>query len=231
MIPTKERQNIMHRIHNEPRMKNGPETTGTTLHWASEYDFFTALLGMGVNRPNSKMVIELAKIKPGDTVLDVGCGTGNLTVTAQSVVGPNGKAYGIDAAPEMIETAKKKAAKAGSKVVFEVGLIEKLAFPDATFDEVISRLVIHHLPDDLKMKGFAEMLRVLKPGGRLLIADFMQPRNHFLNHITGALVGSHMMQTDTWKLPPMVESAGFVEVTSGPTRSAFLAYVSGRKPG
>jgi ubiquinone/menaquinone biosynthesis C-methylase UbiE len=221
----------MHRMHNEPRIKNGPETTGTTLHWASEYDIFSALLGMGANRPNSRMVIELAKIKPGDTVLDVGCGTGNLTLTAQSAVGQNGKAYGIDAAPEMIEVAKKKARRAKSGVVFDVGLIEKLAFPDGMFDAVVNRLVIHHLPDDLKLKGLAEMLRVLKPGGRLLIADFMQPRNHFLNHITGALVGSHMMQTNTWSLPPMLESAGFVDVTSGPTRSAILAYVTGKKPG
>lgn len=176
------------------------------------------------------MVIERANVKPGDRVLDVCCGTGSLTLTAQSYAGPGGKVYGIDAAPEMIEVAKKKASRSGLEVVFDVGLIEKLSFPDATFDVVISRLAIHHLPDDLKRKGFMEILRVLKPGGHLLIADFNPPTNPVLSHLTSALVGSHMMQTNIWSLPAMLASAGFVEIASGPTRSAFLAFVSGRKP-
>jgi len=221
----------MHRLHNKPRIKNGPQTTGTTIHWASQYDIFSGLLGMGLNSPNSRMVIELANIKPGDRVLDVGCGTGNLTMTAKSYAGPSGKVYGIDAAPEMIEVAQKKATRSGLEVDFEVGLIENLGFPDATFDIVISRLAIHHLPDDLKSRGFTEILRVLKPGGHLLIADFIPPTNPFLNHITSALVGSHMMQTNIWGLPPMLASAGFVEIKSGPTRSTILAFVSGKKPG
>ena len=221
----------MHRLHNKPRIKNGPQTTGTTIHWAPHYDIMSGLLGMGLNSPNSRMVIGLANVKPGDTVLDVGCGTGNLTLTAQSYAGPGGKVFGIDAAPEMIEVAKKKASRSGLEVVFDVGLIEELAFPDATFDVVVNRLAIHHLPDDLKRRGFAEILRVLKPGGHLLIADFNPPANPVLSHITSALVGSHMMQTNIWSLPPMLASTGFVEITSGPTRSAFLAFVSGKKPG
>ena len=221
----------MHRMHNESRIKNGPQTTGATIHWASQYDFHTGLLGLGTNGRNSRMVIDLAQIRPGDKVLDVGCGTGSLTLTAQSHAGPGGKVVGIDAAPEMIEVARKKASRSGLEVVFEVGLIEKLDFPDATFDVVISRLAIHHLPDDLKHRGFAEILRVLKPGGHLFIADFKSPANPILKHITSALVGSHMMQTNVWSQPAMLADAGFVEVTSGPTRSVFLAFVSGKKPG
>lgn len=220
----------MHRMKNEPRMKNGPETAGTTIHWASQYDLFTSMLGLGANGGNSRMVIELANVKPGDSVLDVGCGTGSLTLTAKSYAGANGKVHGIDAAPEMIDLARTKASRSGLEVVFDVGLIEQLAFTDATFDVVISRLAIHHLPDDLKRRGFAEILRVLKPGGNLLIADFKPPSNPVLNHITSALVGGHMLQTDVWSLPPMLARAGFVEITSGPTRSAFLAFVSGKKP-
>ena len=107
-LPINERLNSMHRMHNEPRIKGGPQTAGATLHWASQYDLFTGLMGMGVDRSNSRMVIELAKIKPGDKVLDVACGTGNLTLTAQSYAGPAGKVHGIDAAPEMIEVASKR---------------------------------------------------------------------------------------------------------------------------
>jgi ubiquinone/menaquinone biosynthesis C-methylase UbiE len=221
----------MHRMHNEPRIKDGPQTNGVILHWAPHYDIFSNLLGMGTNHRNSRMVIELAKVKPGDRVLDVGCGPGSLTLTAQSYAGPSGKVYGIDASPEMIEAARKKAARAGLAVTFEVGLIEELAFPEASFDVVISRLAIHHLPDDLKHRGFSEFLRVLKPGGHLLIADFKPPDNPLLSHITSALVGAHMMQSDVWRLPAMLASAGFVEVSSGLTRSSFLAFVSGKKPG
>jgi demethylmenaquinone methyltransferase/2-methoxy-6-polyprenyl-1,4-benzoquinol methylase/phosphoethanolamine N-methyltransferase len=217
-------------MHNDPKTGRGPDTTGLTIHWAPQYDIFTGLMGLGVNRPNSRMVIELAKIKAGDKVLDVGCGTGNLTLTAKIYAGAPGSVYGIDPSPEMIDVAQKKAKRMGSDTVFDIGLIEKIAFPDATFDIVISRLVIHHLPDDLKRQGFAEVFRVLKPGGFLLLADFNPPTNPVLKHVASALVGSHMMETNVWSIPQMLTEAGFVEVASGPTRSAFLAFVRGKKP-
>ncbi len=220
----------MHKPHDEPRTKSGPQTAGATLHRASQYDIHTGLLGLGSNGPNSRMVIELANVNPGDRVLDVGCGTGSLTLTAQSYVGPNGKVFGIDASPEMIEVAKKKASHSRLPVVFEVGLIEQLDFPDATFDLVISRLAMHHLPDDLKRRGLKEILRVLKPGRCLLIADFNPPTNPVLKHLASALFGFHMMQTNISSLPSKLTSAGFVEITSGPTRSAFMAFVRGKKP-
>jgi demethylmenaquinone methyltransferase/2-methoxy-6-polyprenyl-1,4-benzoquinol methylase/phosphoethanolamine N-methyltransferase len=217
-------------MHNEPGTVKGPETTGHTLHGDSHYDLISSLMGMGVNRPNSRMVIELAEVRPGDKVLDVGCGTGSLTLTAKAYAGANGAVHGIDASPGMIDLARKKAKQSGQDVIFDVGLIEEIPFPDAAFDVVISRLAIHHLPDDLKGRGFAEILRVLKPGGHLLVADFKPPTNPLLSHVTLAILGHQMMQTDVWSIPPMLSQAGFVEVSSGPTRSPFLAFISGKKP-
>ncbi len=220
----------MHGTQNELTTKSGPETKGITLHNASRYDIHTRLMGLGVSGSNSRMVVEMAQLKPGDKVLDIGCGTGNLTLTAKNYVGTSGSVYGIDASPEMIAEARKKAAHSGLDATFEVGLIEGLGYSDATFDVVISRLVIHHLPDDLKRRGIAEIFRVLKPGGRLFLADFNPPSNPILAHITLALVGHRMMQSNTRSLPPLLKELGFVEVASGPTRSALLGFVSGRKP-
>ncbi len=220
----------MQKLHHQPAAQEEPQTAGITLHQASHYDLFERLMGMGVDRSNSRMVIELANIRPGDTVLDVACGTGSLTLTAQTYAGPHGKVYGIDASPEMIDFARQRAVRIASPVIFQLGLAEKLDFPASTFDVVISRLAIHHLPDDLKRKAFAEILRVLKPGGRLLIADFRRPDNHLLSLLLSPFIGGHMLQTDVRSLPPMLASAGFVEVNTGRTRSSLLDFVSGKKP-
>ncbi len=221
----------MHGTQNKSKVKLGPETAGSTLHKASQYDIHTSLIGLGVNGSNSRMVVEMAKIKPGDKVLDVGCGTGNLTLTAKKYTGTSGSVYGIDASPEMIEEARKKAKRSGLTAAFEIGLIEKLPYSDASFDVVISRLVIHHLPDDLKRRGFAEIFRVLKPSGRLFLVDFNPPANPLLKHVVSALVGHQMMQASNVEgIPPLLREAGFAEVALGPTRSPFLAFVSGKKP-
>lgn len=221
----------MHQHHKHSKTKSGPETTGATIHGASQYDLHTSLMGLGVNRSNSRMTIETAKIRPGDRVLDVGCGSGNLTLTAKKYVGASGSVYGIDASPEMIELARKKAKRSGSEAIFEVGLIENLPYPDATFDVVISRLVIHHLPDDLKRQGFTEMFRVLKPGGRVFLADFKPPTNPILAYVAAALISHQMMmQSNVENFRPMLTEAGFVDVVSGPTRSVFMAFVRAKKP-
>ena len=221
----------MHSMHHDSKTSSGPETTGATLHRASQYDIYTSLMGLGVNRSNSRMIVEMAKIKPGDEVLDVGCGSGNLTLTAKRYVGASGSVYGIDASPEMIEVARKKAQRSGATAVFEVGLIENITYQDTTFDIAISRLVMHHLPDDLKRRGIAEIFRVLKPGGLLFLADFRPPTNPILAHIASALVGHKMMlESNVRGIAPMLKEAGFDNIASGPTRSPFLAFVSGKKP-
>jgi ubiquinone/menaquinone biosynthesis C-methylase UbiE len=221
----------MHTVHKDSKKSDDPETTGATIHKASQYDIHSSLMGLGVNHSNSRMIIEMAMIKQGDKVLDVGCGSGSLTLTTKSYVGESGHVYGIDAAPEMIEVARNKAKHRGLEAFFEVGLIEKLPYSEAKFDVVISRLVMHHLPEVLKQKAFTEIYRVLKPGGRFFITDFKPPTHPILARVVSALIGHKtMMLSNVESIVLVLKTIGFIDLGLGSTRSAFLAFVSGRKP-
>src|SRR5438876_4911041 len=111
---------------------DAPQTAGRVLHGARWYDLFGRVISFGRDKAIREKLIELAASAPGEKVLDVGCGTGTLAIALTSSVG-TGEVHGIDASPEMIEGAKKKAAKAGSDIDFQVALIEAIPFPDPTF--------------------------------------------------------------------------------------------------
>lgn len=222
----------IHSFHAPGAQGHAPHTEGRTIHWARFYDAVTWLLMMGKERDVREMTLDLAGLGPGQQVLDVGCGTGSLTITAKGRVGPAGAVHGVDAAPEMIEVARRKAARAGLEVDFRAGVVEDLPFPDALFDAVLSSLMVHHLPgDELKRRGFAEMRRVLKPGGRLLVVDFEPPASRLLKAVATALLGHSMMQTHAQSYLPMLEEAGFTQVEAGLTRYRALAFIRGRVPG
>src|SRR5918996_529929 len=88
-------------------------------------------------------LISLAELQSGKSVLDIGCGTGTLAIAATRHVGPTGTVHGIDASPQMIARATRKAAKAGAPAVFQVAAAEELPFPETTFDVVLSTLMLH----------------------------------------------------------------------------------------
>jgi arsenite methyltransferase len=113
---------------------------------------------------------QLGRLAPGERVLDLGSGAGTDSLVAAQMVGEDGHVTGIDMTPEMLATARAAAAEMGvSNVEFVESEAEHLPFPDASFDVVISNGVIDLIPD--KDAVFAEIFRVLGPGGRIQIAD------------------------------------------------------------
>jgi ubiquinone/menaquinone biosynthesis C-methylase UbiE len=152
-------------------------TKGLVLRRAQArwYDALAAVLTLGRERQLRERLVELARLTPGERVLDVGCGTGSLALAAKRAVGATGSVTGVDASSEMIELATSKASHAGADVAFRPAAAERLPFPDASFDVVLSTLMLHHLPAPLRRECVREALRVLRPGGRMLAVDFSTP--------------------------------------------------------
>jgi arsenite methyltransferase len=114
----------------------------------------------------------LGELRPGEHVVDVGCGAGIDSLIAADMVGPAGQVVGVDMTPAMLRKARRSAAEAGkSNVEFREGYGESLPLPDAWADVVISNGVLNLMPD--KSIALSEMARVLKPGGRLQIGDIL----------------------------------------------------------
>lgn len=164
--------------------------------------------------------IQLAAFQPGEAVLDVGCGTGTLALEVAVRVGQAGHVAGIDPSPQQLVRARNKAARRGLILDFQPGVIEQLPFPDQTFDVVLSSLMMHHLPAPVKRQGLAQIARVLKSGGRLIIADFTHKQDR-----KGRAARFHAGGSRLSDLVALVEEAGFVcveyEEMQPPRFSAF----------
>jgi ubiquinone/menaquinone biosynthesis C-methylase UbiE len=150
-------------------------TNGLVIHWAARYDLLAFLFTGGRERAFRERLVDLARVKPGDAVLDIGCGTGTLAIAAARRAGPRGLVCGVDASPEMIARALRKAARAGVPVEFQLGGAEALSFEESRFDAVLATLMLHHLPRRTREQTARQMQRVLKPGGRVLAVDFGKP--------------------------------------------------------
>jgi ubiquinone/menaquinone biosynthesis C-methylase UbiE len=169
------------------------------------YDLLTRLLG--INRVHEAL-IDQADLANDVRALEIGCGTGNLTIRAKRTH-PAAQLIGSDPDPRALTRAQRKA-RGLSGIQFERGYVQKLPYADGEFDRVLSSLMWHHLGDDVKAEAAAEIYRVLRPGGRLHLVDIggdmtaddglaarLMMRNH---HAAGNLGDS---------IPRLLRSAGF----------------------
>ncbi len=140
------------------------------------YDGYNKLGGMG--EAFRKQIVDVAELKQGESVLDCGCGTGTLAIIAKRHVGPEGRVCGVDLSKDQLKRARSKAQKEGLAIEFHEGSIDELPFSDNSFDAIFSTLMLHHVPGTVKRSAFRQMRRVLKPSGRIVVADFGPPA-HF----------------------------------------------------
>jgi ubiquinone/menaquinone biosynthesis C-methylase UbiE len=184
------------------------------------------ILGGGRRRVFSRLVIE-SGARPGDRVLDVGCGTGSLTRSMAQTVAPDGTAVGVDPSADAIAEARRLSALDSS--TYSEGVAERLDAPDDVYDVVVSSLMIHHLPGTRRAVAIREMLRVVRPGGSVLVAEFRPPSSRVGKRLVRPFVSPAMAENRVDLLDAMIRDAGAEQVRDGFVRP-WTYYVRGLKP-
>ncbi len=183
----------------------------------STYDSYMKKVTLGREDALRQATLDLAPVNPGDSVLEIGCGTGTLTLAAKRRVGPAGKACGIDIIPGMVEASRRKAAAAGEAINFQLGSMDNIPFPPDQFDAVLCSFMIFHMSAETRQKGMVEIYRVLKPQGRLLVLDLAMPSQPIPRAIA-RVAFKGMLEHELKELLPLMEACGFTEFESGPAK-------------
>lgn len=184
-------------------------------------NFFTPFYDLivkqgGLGKTLQEKVLRYAQIKDGESVLDVGCGSGTFITMAKSAY-PNSRVVGVDPDENILKIARKKLAKDKLKVELINSWAEKLPFEPQSFDVVVSSLTLHHLPTEIKKKTLKEIHRVLKRNGRFLLADIGKQDQLFWK-IKFALdfeslfsaAKDYMKDNFAGRIPSFVVQAGFI---------------------
>ena len=125
-------------------------------------------------RTFKERLLDRARLSTGEDVLDLACGTGTLAIAAARAT-PGARVVGVDADPVVLAKARAKARRAGVDLAFDQALSTALPYENGSFDAVLSSLFFHHLDDEAKAASGAEILRILRPGGRLVVGDVGRP--------------------------------------------------------
>jgi ubiquinone/menaquinone biosynthesis C-methylase UbiE len=232
IIPHKEQKvNLIQRIHGHGNSHTHDDRVAhsqDTPFWVRYYDIVTNLITLGRTRAIHRQTLSLAGLRPGDSVLDIGCGTGVLLLEAERIIGPDGAAVGLDVHPAMIKQAKRRARDNNSRATFEIAPIDRIPYPEGTFDVAFCTLVYHHLTDTQRREGLAELERVLKPNGRLVLVDINPARRSILT----SLPGHSQLEREDYvrhEAAEGMQAAGFTLVDTGAHPSRQLSYAIGRK--
>ena len=219
---------------------------------AAKYDLMNDLMSGGVHRLWKRFTIELSGARPGNRVLDIAGGTGDLTRQFSRIVGPTGEVVLADINASMLRVGRDKLLDKGvaGNISFVQADAEKLPFPDNHFDVVTIAFGLRNVTH--KEDAIASMLRVLKPGGRLLVLEFSKPQNDLLSKVydtysfkvlpfMGKLVTndaesyrylaeSIRMHPDQQTLKEMLDNAGFVRTEFHNMTGGIVALHKGIKP-
>jgi len=157
-------------------------------------------------------LVKQAGLEKGHRALDIGCGTATFTILIKRAC-PDCEVLGLDGDPAILEVARRKIARSGLNITLIRGTAAVLPFPNSAFDRVFTSLILHHLTSDDRAHALKEILRVLKPGGSLHIAEFGKPHNALMAVIS-QVVGRLESARDFVKglLPETLTEAGFVQV-------------------
>jgi ubiquinone/menaquinone biosynthesis C-methylase UbiE len=150
------------------RLQEGRDGTGITLRAFRLNAAMNHVMFAGYRDRVYQRIVKLSGARPGDMVLDVGSSSGYLARRLAVAVGPAGHVTGVDPAEPAIAHAQRRA---GPGMTFAVGIAQDLKLPDSSFDVVTCTLAMHHIPAGKRAAALAEMYRVTRPGGRLLVAD------------------------------------------------------------
>ncbi|MFE3453014.1 class I SAM-dependent methyltransferase [Nonomuraea sp. NPDC059194] len=194
---------------------------GGTIDHPRSYELLSSVAFLGRRREIFTRIGALSGARPGDRVLDVGCGTGYLSRILSPLIGPTGQVTGVDPSPQMIGYAMERAPGNCSYVVGEG---QALDLPDASFDIVVSSLAVHHMPVDARGEAVREMARVLRPGGRLLIVEFRPPTGRLGDLVARFCARHGVVHRPEELLDELIPQAGF-DIDARGTLPPLLYYV------
>ena len=197
-------------------MNPTPEPYVHALRFRSLTRFYDRVLHATLKEEKFKqLLVAQANVQPGERVLDVGCGTGTLTILAKRSA-PEAHVVGLDGDPEALAVARDKAAREGVELELVQSLAWEAPFAPASFDRVVSSLVFHHLTTENKRRTLRKIREWLRPGGELHVADWGRPHDPLMRaaFLPVQLLDGFETTRDSVRgvLPSLMREAGFAEV-------------------